>query len=68
MYGIIAKLIIAPGKRDEMIAILKDSAANMPGCLSYVVARDAADFELAGHQVLKLCRVEHHLVGITARM
>ena len=43
MFGIIAKLIIAPGKRDEMIAILKDSAANMPGCLSYVVARDAAD-------------------------
>jgi len=43
MYGIIAKLIIAPGKRDEMIAILKDSAANMPGCLSYVVAKDAAD-------------------------
>jgi quinol monooxygenase YgiN len=43
MYGIIAKLIIAPGKRDEMIAILRDSAANMPGCLSYVVAKDAAD-------------------------
>ena len=43
MYGIIAKLITAPGKRDEMIAILKDSAANMPGCLSYVVAKDAAD-------------------------
>ena len=43
MYGIIAKLIIAPGKRDEMIAILKDSAGNMPGCLSYVVAKDAAD-------------------------
>ena len=43
MYGIIAKLIIAPGKRDEMIAILKDSTANMPGCLSYVVAKDVAD-------------------------
>ena len=43
MYGLIAKLIIAPGKRDEMIAILKDSAANMPGCLSYVVAKDATE-------------------------
>lgn len=43
MYGLIAKLIIAPGKRDEMIALLKDSAANMPGCLSYVVAKDTAD-------------------------
>src|ERR1700676_5394024 len=38
MYG-----IIAPGKPDEMIPILRDSAANMPGCLSYVVAKDAAD-------------------------
>jgi quinol monooxygenase YgiN len=26
-----------------MIEILKESAADMPGCLNYVVARDAAD-------------------------
>jgi quinol monooxygenase YgiN len=43
MYGLIVKLTVVPGKRDEMIAILKESAADMPGCLSYVVAKDSAD-------------------------
>ena len=43
MYGLIVKITAVPGKRDEMIAILKESAAGMPGCLSYVVAKDAAD-------------------------
>src|SRR5262249_25510478 len=43
MWGVIAKLTLLPGKRDEMVGILKDSAADMPGCLSYVVAKDAAD-------------------------
>jgi quinol monooxygenase YgiN len=43
MYGLIAKLTTVAGKRDEMMAILKESAANMPGCLSYIVAKDAAD-------------------------
>lgn len=43
MWGMIGKMTVLPGKRDEMIEILKSSAANMPGCLSYVVANDAAD-------------------------
>lgn len=43
MWGMIAKITILPGKREEMIDTLKDSAADMPGCLSYVVAKDAAD-------------------------
>ena len=43
MWGLIAKITLLPGKRDEMIGILKESAADMPGCLSYVVAKDAAD-------------------------
>lgn len=43
MWGLIAKITLLPGKRDEMIEILKESAADMPGCLSYVVAKDAAD-------------------------
>lgn len=42
MYGLIVKMTIVPGKRDEMIAILKESAADMPGCFSYVVAKDSA--------------------------
>jgi len=43
MWGMIAKLTLLPGKRDEMIDVLRASAADMPGCLSYVVAKDAAD-------------------------
>ena len=43
MYGLIVKLTIVPGKRDEMIRILRESAADMPGCLSYIVAKDSAD-------------------------
>jgi len=43
MYGLIAKLTIVPGKRDDMIRILRESASNMPGCFSYVVAKDATD-------------------------
>ena len=43
MWGLIAKLAVLPGKRDEMIEILRESAAHMPGCVSYVVAKDAAD-------------------------
>jgi quinol monooxygenase YgiN len=43
MWGMIAKITLVPGKRDEMIAILKESAADMQGSLSYIVAKDAAD-------------------------
>jgi quinol monooxygenase YgiN len=43
MYGLIVKLTVVPGKRDEMIGILKESAAGMPGCFSYVVAKDSVD-------------------------
>ncbi len=43
MFGLIVKLTILPGRREEMIGILKESAVNMPGCLSYVVAGDSVD-------------------------
>jgi quinol monooxygenase YgiN len=43
MWGMIAKITTVPGKHDEMIAILQQSAADMPGCMSYVVANDAAE-------------------------
>ncbi len=43
MWGMIAKITLLPGRRDEMIGILKESAADMPGCLSYVVAKDSTD-------------------------
>ena len=43
MYGLIGKMTAEPGKRDDLIAVLIDGVAGMPGCLSYVVAQDPAD-------------------------
>ena len=43
MYGLIVKLTVVPGRRDELIGILKESEADMPGCFSYVVAKDSSD-------------------------
>jgi quinol monooxygenase YgiN len=43
MYGLIARLTAVPGKREELVRILRESAADMPGCLSYVVAKDLAE-------------------------
>lgn len=43
MYGLIVKLTTVAGKREELIAILRESAADMPGCLSYIVANDMSD-------------------------
>ena len=42
MWGMIARITTVAGKRDEMIGLLKQSAAGMPGCISYVVAEDAS--------------------------
>ena len=44
MYGLIGKMVTVPGKRDEFISILLESAgSSMPGCLSYIVAKDPAE-------------------------
>ncbi len=43
MFGLITKMSAVDGKRDELIAIVVAGAANMPGCLSYVVAKDNDD-------------------------
>jgi len=43
MYGLIVKMTAGPGKREELVTILKEGTGNMPGCLSYVVANDSAD-------------------------
>jgi quinol monooxygenase YgiN len=43
MYGLIGKMTIAPGQRDAFIQILLESVLEMPGCLSYIVAKDPAD-------------------------
>ncbi|WP_312517420.1 putative quinol monooxygenase [Massilia sp.] len=43
MYGLIGKMRAQPGQRDALIAILLEGTAGMPGCLSYVIAKDASD-------------------------
>lgn len=43
MFGLIGKMRAASGKRAELIAILGEGTEAMPGCLSYIVAEDAAD-------------------------
>jgi quinol monooxygenase YgiN len=43
MHGLIGKMTAVPGRRDALIAILLEGVAGMPGCLSYVVAKDPAD-------------------------
>ena len=43
MYGIIAKLVSAPNRREDLMAILTKSTTGLPGCLSYVIAKDLAD-------------------------
>lgn len=43
MYGIIGKIIAAEGSRDALARVLLDGVASMPGCLSYVVAKDHED-------------------------
>lgn len=45
MYGLIGKLRAKPGKCDELLAILLGSIGSMPGCLSYIVARDPSDVD-----------------------
>jgi quinol monooxygenase YgiN len=46
MHGLINRMRAQPGKRDELIGILLESTGRMPGCLSYVVAKDAADADV----------------------
>jgi quinol monooxygenase YgiN len=43
MYGLIGKIRCVPGRRDALIDILASGTAAMPGCLSYVIAKDTAD-------------------------
>jgi len=44
MYGLIGKMVAQPGTRDDLASILLDNTgAGMPGCLSYIVARDPRD-------------------------
>lgn len=43
MFGLIGKMIAVEGKRDELIEVLLEGTKEMPGCLSYIVAKDGKD-------------------------
>lgn len=44
MYGLIVKLTSTPGRRDELIEMMGgEDSHTVPGCLSFIVARDASD-------------------------
>lgn len=43
MYGLIGKMTAVPGKREALAEILLEGTADMPGCLSYVIAADQED-------------------------
>jgi quinol monooxygenase YgiN len=43
MYGLIGKIRVVPGKRDELASLLLKGTASMPGCHSYVLAADPGD-------------------------
>ena len=43
MYGLIGKMMTAPGHRDAVVALLLEEVGSMPGCISYVVATDPGD-------------------------
>lgn len=46
MYGLIGKMKAVPGQRDALIALMLEGTTAMPGCLSYIVARDVTDPDL----------------------
>ena len=43
MFGLIGRMRATPGQRDALIAILLEGTGGMPGCKSYIVARDPTD-------------------------
>ena len=43
MYGLIGKMTAVAGQRDALTAILLEGTNDMPGCLSYIIARDPAE-------------------------
>lgn len=43
MYGLIGKMKAVQGSRDALVSAILEGVSDMPGCLSYVVARDTAD-------------------------
>ncbi len=43
MYGLIGKMTATSGQREALTAALLEGIRDMPGCLSYIVAKDTRD-------------------------
>lgn len=43
MFGLIGKMVATAGQRDELAGILLGGTGAMPGCHSYIVAKDPRD-------------------------
>jgi quinol monooxygenase YgiN len=43
MYGLIGKMNVVSGQREALIAILLEGVEAMPGCMSYIIAKDPSD-------------------------
>ncbi len=46
MYGLIGKMVAAENQRDTLIEIILGGVDSMPGCPSYVVAKDVANSDV----------------------
>ena len=42
MHGLIGKITVKPGTRDQFLRFMLSGLDGMPGCLSYIVANDPA--------------------------
>lgn len=45
MYGLIGSFKAHMGERDTLIALMSAHVADMPGCLSYIIAKDPQEPE-----------------------
>lgn len=43
MYGLIGKMLATEGSREQLLGIMLNGMGSMPGCRSYVIARDPTD-------------------------
>lgn len=43
MFGLIGKMLTTPGDRDKVAELMTAGTGSMPGCLSYVIAKDPTD-------------------------
>ena len=46
MFGQINRITAVAGKRDEVIGLVMSGSDKMPGCCSYIVARDADNVDV----------------------